>query len=99
MAKDDLKKYGNKKQIEKATSTVRGERISKKDKEVLSQPVSRQLQFGQFNENRTEGDQFLELHIYDENGHRLQSIYNQKAISWTIKKARGYDTRFTGKSG
>ena len=36
MAKDDLKKYGNKKQIEKATSTVRGERISKKDKEVLT---------------------------------------------------------------
>ena len=36
MAKDDLKKYGNKKQIENAVSTVRGERISKKDKNVLS---------------------------------------------------------------
>ena len=92
MAKDDLKKYGNKKQIEKAISTVRAERISKKDKEVLSQAVNRPIQIGQFNENRTPGDQFLELHIYDENGNRLESIYNQKKISWSIQKARGSST-------
>ena len=90
--KDDIKNYGNKKQIEQARSTVRGERISQKDKQVLSQAVNRPLQFGQFNENRTPGDQFLELHIYDENGNRLESIYNQKKISWSIQKARGSST-------
>ena len=89
--KDDIKRYGNRKEIENAQSTVRGERISKKDKRILSQPVNTILKFGEFNENKTD-DQFLELHIYDESGHRIESIYNQTKISWKIQKARGSST-------
>ena len=32
---DDIKKYGNKEEIENAKITARGERISKKDKNIF----------------------------------------------------------------
>jgi hypothetical protein len=88
MANDDIKKYGNKKELDIQSSTGRAERISKKDKNVLSQPTHRSIKFGEFNENKVD-DQFIELHVYDENGIQIESIYSKNKINWTIQKARG----------
>ena len=93
MAKDDIKKYGNKDEIEKQSkSTLRGERLSKKDKNIISQPRYPSINFGEFNENRLGDDQFIELHVYDENGIKLDSIYNKNKLNWSIQKAAGDST-------
>ena len=89
MAKDDIKKYGNRNEIDDAKATTRAERLSKKDKNILSEPSSSLIKFGKFNEDKIGTDQFIELHIYDENNHRLESVYSQNKINWTISKAKG----------
>ena len=94
MAKKKIE-YKNTNEIEEAKQKVRGERLLSKDKEILPEPILEDTEFGKpdkalGNEFGQGTDEFVELHVYDQNGSHLESVYDN--IEWTTKKAPGGKT-------
>ena len=85
MAKDKLD-FKNLEEIDEAKQKVRGERLLSKDKEILPEPVLEDTEFGKPDKIDLQ-DEFVELHVYDNGGNLLESVYEN--IEWTVKKAPG----------
>ncbi len=89
---DDINKYGNSKEITDSKVTARAVRISNKDANIISDPVKRPISFGSLNSDKGEIEQIIELQIYDESGNKIESVYSENKIDWTIQKAAGSAT-------